>query len=72
MHLVRLIIDFSFIIDFLYLVSGAGYPGRYTKTRGYLSYYEVKIFRFFFECIYELFDIRYVKSNILKVGKKYG
>ena len=24
------------------LVTGPGYPGRYTKTRGFLSYYEVK------------------------------
>jgi hypothetical protein len=31
------------ILLFCYLANGPGYPGRYTKTRGFLSYYEVNI-----------------------------
>lgn len=28
---------------FYYLANGPGHPGRYTKTRGFLSYYEVHL-----------------------------
>lgn len=29
---------------YYYLANGPGHPGRYTKTRGFLSYYEVNIY----------------------------
>lgn len=73
MHRVRFMMYFlqfyqSFFLSSL--VTGAGYPGRYTKTRGFLSYYEVNI-SIKIELI-ELFVIRSVNMNILKAGKKYG
>lgn len=64
----------SFLVRLSFiLVSGPGYPGRYTKTRGFLSYYEVTtVGSFFYLLSIEWFVLRYANMNTRKVGKKYG
>lgn len=43
MHQVRLFSQLLFLFICIYIANGPGQPGQYTKTRGFLSYYEVKI-----------------------------
>jgi hypothetical protein len=42
MHRVSLFYKMD-VYYFIFIANGPGYPGRYTKTRGFLSYYEVNI-----------------------------
>ena len=54
----------------LLLVNGAGYPGRYTKTRGFLSYYEVRLEMGSAHDAHT--SLRSARKIVRNTGKRYG